>query len=245
MKHLLVMVVLLSMLSVAIAIDVDNYIDVKISDSSYSKYDAGDLLAEANSIADSPLDEGLIGDPQMELLAKSLDCNGGSAIDGYGIDANNGVTTGIAHISWLSGESMCDNLTSITSLSKFVQVWGNSTQGAISSKDAIFAQNGSNSEAIISQDSVADAISIGSIASSNPGNTGAAIQGGSNSQIAIAQSSVADTINAGPTASANAGADTTISSPPDASEADGIADHTESAFTADAQQDISANTTAS
>lgn len=243
MKPLLAMVALLSLLSVAIAADINNCMAVDISDSSYSIYDAGNLFADANSIADSLLDEEFIGDPQLEILAKDLDSHAVLKAEDYEIDLNCDAT-GIAHISWLSKTSTPDNLTVITSLSTFVQVWGNSTQGAISSDGTILTQNMSNSMATLTQNSIADPISADSKASVSQSNTETVIKDKPNSQVITAQDSVADAINTNSASPANAGTGTTISDTPDTSDTTEIADPSSPASTADTQSDISANATA-
>jgi hypothetical protein len=198
MKSLWAMAVLLSVVSAAMAADTGNYIDVMIGDSSNSIYKTDDWFAEVDSIANGLLDADQIGDPQMDLLAKDLDDHMLHMIPGaehYEADPNNDAI-GIAHISWLSRESMADNLTIVTSLSKFIQIWGNSTQRSTAGNDATLIQGGSNNQAETIRDSTAfvDASGSGYTAPANSGNTKTVIQDRSDNQVITAQDSVADAV---------------------------------------------------
>lgn len=96
-----------------------------IVDSSFAEIS----LAETDSIAN-----GIVGDPKMDMLAESLDSDmllGGNIAEDRDIGMSTSAS-GLVHISWLSGSETADNLTAIVSLDKFIQVWSNSTQGAIS-----------------------------------------------------------------------------------------------------------------
>lgn len=133
MKAIWAMVVLLSLVSAAMATDTDNSTDVEISDSLSCDYISGNCFAEVNSIDASPLCDEVMGVPKMDLLAEDLDNRVPPAVFGAedpALDLNSSAV-GIAHINWLSGDSTTDNLTIIVSLDKFIQIWGNSTQVAI------------------------------------------------------------------------------------------------------------------
>lgn len=96
-----------------------------IVDSSFTEIS----LAETDSIVD-----GVVGDPKMDMLAESLD-NDLLLGDNIAVDRDIGMSNsavGSVHINWLSGSGTADNLTIIVSLDRFIQIWGNSTQGAIS-----------------------------------------------------------------------------------------------------------------
>lgn len=133
MRHIWAMVVLISLVSAAMATDTGEGTDVEISDSLSCDYVSGNCFAEVNSIDASPLCDEVMGVPQMDLLAEDLGDHAPPAVfsaEDHRLDLNSSATS-VAHINWLSGDSTTDNLTIIISLDRFIQIWGNSTQVAI------------------------------------------------------------------------------------------------------------------
>lgn len=133
MRAIWAMVVLLSLVSAAMATDTGNSTDVEISDSLSCDDISGNCFSEVNSIDASPLCDEVMGVQKMDLLAEDIDNHVSPAVFGEGdiaLDLNSSAAS-TAHIDWLSGDSTTDNLTIVISLDKFIQIWGNSTQVAI------------------------------------------------------------------------------------------------------------------
>lgn len=121
----------------------DNTTSVDICDSSSCNSITDNGFTEINLGETDSIVSDTIGDPQMDMLAENIGNIGNSALpdisiaDDHNMDlgmSNNAYNNayGTVHINWLSGSSTADNLTIIVSLDKFIQVWGNSTQGVIS-----------------------------------------------------------------------------------------------------------------
>ncbi|MFB3764273.1 MAG: hypothetical protein ACE14P_03385 [Methanotrichaceae archaeon] len=114
----------------------DNITSINICDSSSCNSIADSSLAEINLAEVDSIVEDTIGDPQMDMLAENI----GSSVfpdistakdRNMDLSMSNNALLGTVHVNWLSGSSTANNLTIIVSLDKFIQVWGNSTQGAI------------------------------------------------------------------------------------------------------------------
>ncbi len=135
MRTLLLLAVMFLWAYAAIGENCDNGTSVEICDSSSCRSIVDNSFAEISPTEADSIVDSAVGDPKMDMLAESLD----NMPLGYNIveDHDAGISSsalalGSVHVNWLSGSGTADNLTVIVSLDQFIQVWGNSTQGAIS-----------------------------------------------------------------------------------------------------------------